>query len=489
MAALAWLAAHRALLVGLLGVAMSAVTTLHVLVVPRQPRSAAGWLAVIWLSPIVGPVVYVLLGINRIARKGRRLRPEARPDREAGEVGDGGDGLAAPVVDAPALAAAPHLAALRAATDRLVDRPLLGGNAIAPLVDGDAAFPAMLEAIAGARRSIALATYIFDGDQVGRRFVDALAAARARGVEVRVLIDAAGVRYHRPPAHKLLRAAGVPCALFLPMRRAFPRYWNLRNHRKVMVVDGEVAFTGGINLRVHHWFALTPAEPTHDLHFRVTGPVVAQLQEVFADDWAFTTGEALAGATWSAPAPTDGGAVHARALPEGPDDESDPVPWTILTALGVARRRVCVVSPYFLPDPPLVAALDVAALRGVQVDVVIPARTNFRFVDAAVRGGLWQLRDHGVRIWMSPPPFDHTKLMTVDGAWALLGSSNWDPRSMRLNFELDLEAYDPDLVAALDALVDARIARARRFTRADLDGRRWPRRILDGAASVAQPYL
>lgn len=488
MAALSWLAAHRALLVGALGVAMSAITTLHVLLVPRQPRSAAGWLAVIWLSPFVGPVVYVLLGINRIARKGRRLRPE----RAAGDGAEPAVAAAPPAVEpaavAPAVTAAPHLAALVAATDRLVERALVGGNALAPLVDGDAAFPAMLEAIAGAQRSITLGTYIFDGDQVGRRFVAALAAARARGVEVRVLIDAAGVRYHRPPAHKLLRAAGVPCALFLPMRRAFPRYWNLRNHRKVMVVDGALAFTGGINLRVHHWFALAPAAPTHDLHFRVTGPVVAQLQEVFADDWAFATGEALAGAPWFAPA-LAGGAVHARALPEGPDDESDPVPWTILTALGVARQRVCVVSPYFLPDPPLVAALDVAALRGVQVDVVIPARTNFRFVDAAVRGGLWQLRDHGVRIWMTPPPFDHTKLMTVDGAWALLGSSNWDPRSMRLNFELDLEAYDRDLVAGLDALVDARIARAHRFTRADLDGRRWPRRLLDGAASVVQPYL
>lgn len=486
MAALSWLAAHRALLVGALGVAMSLATTLHVLIVPRQPRSAAGWLAVIWLSPIVGPVIYVLLGINRIARKGRRLRAERVASDGAAEAAGPSDGAS---LDAgPALAAVPHLAALVAATDRLVDRPLVGGNAIAPLVDGDAAFPAMLEAIAGARRSITLATYIFDGDQVGRRFVDALAAARARGVEVRVLIDAAGVRYHRPPAHKLLRAAGVPCALFLPMRRAFPRYWNLRNHRKVMVVDGALAFTGGINLRVHHWFALAPAAPTHDLHFRLTGPVVAQLQEVFVDDWAFATGEALAGAPWFA-APIAGGAVHARALPEGPDDESDPVPWTILTALGVARQRVCVVSPYFLPDPPLVAALDAAALRGVQVDVVIPARTNFRFVDAAVRGGLWQLRDHGVRIWMTPPPFDHTKLMTIDGAWALLGSSNWDPRSMRLNFELDVEAYDRELVAALDALIDARIAKARRFTRADLDGRRWYQRVLDGAASVAQPYL
>ena len=478
---LPWLATHRALLVGALGVAMSVATTVHVLAIPRLPRSAAGWLAVIWLSPIVGPIIYVLLGINRIVHKGQRLRPPPRVEPSDAE-GVPSHALVDHLGDAG------HLAGLAAAADHLVARPLLAGNRVEPLVDGDQAYPAMLEAIAGARRSIALESYIFDADRVGGRFIDALAAARARGVEVRVLIDAAGVRYHRPAADRLLRRAGVPCALFLPIRRAFPRYWNLRNHRKILVIDGEVAFTGGMNLRVHHWLGEQPTDPTRDLHFRVEGPVVAQLFEVLADDWAFATGEVLDGDRWYPPLAARGH-VLARAIPEGPDDDSDPLPWTILTALSVARRRVCVVTPYFLPDPPLVAGLDVAALRGVTVDVVIPERTNFRFVDAAVRGGLWQLLDRGVRIWRTPPPFDHTKLLTVDGAWSLIGSTNWDPRSLRLNFELDVEAYDAALTARLDALVDARIASARRYTRDEHDARGRARRLLDGAANVLQPYL
>ncbi|MCA9679840.1 MAG: cardiolipin synthase [Kofleriaceae bacterium] len=469
------------MLVAALGAVMSVATTLHVLLVPRLPRSASGWLAVIWLSPIVGPLLYVLLGINRIVRKGQTLRTEAAPAREHPSPASADD-LAARLGDAP------HVAALARAADRLTHRPLLTGNRIEPLIDGDQAFPAMLEAIDGARRSVTLMSFIFDGDDVGDRFVAALAAARQRGVEVRVLIDAAGVRYHRPRADGKLRAAGLRTALFLPIRKAFPRYWNLRNHRKVMVVDGEVGFTGGINVRRHHWLALDPTIPTRDLHFRLTGPIVTQLQHVFADDWQFTTGEALRGDPWYAPAVADGD-VLARVVTEGPDDPSDPLPWTIVTALSVARRRVRVVTPYFLPDPGLVAGLEAASLRGVTVDIVIPERTNFRFFDAAVRGGIGQFLDHDVGIWCTPAPFDHTKLMTIDGTWTLLGSANWDPRSMRLNFELDVEAYSPELTARVDALVDARIAGARRLDRTELAGRTRLRRILDNAASVLQPYL
>lgn len=481
VAVLDWLATHQAAAVAILGVVMAIAATAHVLVVPRLPRSAAGWLALIWLSPILGPALYVLLGINRIVRKAASLRGEPAAQTE----------LAAAVTEealATRLVAAPHLVDLARAGDRVIRRALLPGNRIEPLVDGDQAFPAMLEAIAGAQRSITLLSYLFDGDEVGVRFVEALAAARGRGVEVRVLIDAAGVRYHRPRASDLLRAAGLPVALFLPIRRAFPRYWNLRNHRKVLVVDGARAFTGGVNVRRHHWLALGPPEPVHDLHFAIEGPVVAQLQQVFVDDWEFTTGEHLAGAPWFSAAAAQGDVV-ARVITEGPDDESDPLPWTILTALSVARRQIRVVTPYFLPDPPFVAGLEVAALRGVTVDVVIPERTNFRFVDAAVRGGLWQLQDRGVRIWRTPAPFDHAKLMTVDGEWTLLGSANWDPRSMRLNFELDLEAYSPALTARVDGLIDARIARACRFDRAELDHRSRLRRLADGAANVVQPYL
>src|SRR5690606_5699478 len=171
---------------------------------------------------------------------------------------------------------------------QVAKRPLLKGNRIEPLIDGDQAYPAMIEAIGRAQHSVTLATYIFDADAAGRAFVEALAAASRRGVEVRVLIDAAGLRYSWPPITGLLRRAGVRYARFLP---TVP-FWrmltlNLRNHRKTLVIDGRVGFTGGMNLRVGHWLARNPKRPVRDMHFRIEGPVVAQLQEVFAEDWQF----------------------------------------------------------------------------------------------------------------------------------------------------------------------------------------------------------
>jgi len=479
--ALEWIDRNWAELIGITGVLMSLIATVHVLLAPRDPRSVNGWVAVIVLSPIVGPLLYVLLGINRIQRKAVALRGELPR----------GEGAPPPIDEAEIqrrLGARGYLVGVARAAAQVTRRPLLDHNEVEPLVDGDQAFPAMLEAINGARRSITLMTYIFDADSVGERFISALAAAVGRGVEVRVLIDAAGARYHRPPAHRLLTARGVPAALFLPLKKAFPRYFNLRNHRKVLVVDGQVGFTGGVNIRVHHWLAERPEVPTRDVHFRLVGPIVVQLQQIFAEDWAFTTGELLEGDLWFAP-PLHAGTVLARGISEGPDEENDPLPWTLLSALATARERVRVVTPYFLPDTPYLAALNVAALRGVEVDVVLPERSNIWIVDWATRATLWQLRQRSVRIWLSPPPFDHAKLMTVDGAWTMFGSANWDPRSLRLNFEYNVEAYDERLAARIDRLIDERIGRARQLDHAELDSRTFLRRLGDGAARVLVPYL
>jgi cardiolipin synthase len=148
-----------------------------------------------------------------------------------------------------------------------------------------------------------------------------------------------------------------------------------------------------------------------------------------------------------------------------------------------------VVTPYFLPDPPLLTALNVAAMRGVQVDVILPEKGNLPLVQWAQTAQLWQVLDRGCRVWLSPPPFDHTKAMTVDGAWSLLGSANWDPRSLRLNFELDVEAYGAELAAAVDALIDERLATARPLTLRDVDERPLPLRLRDAAVRLFSPYL
>jgi cardiolipin synthase len=265
-------------------------------------------------------------------------------------------------------------------------------------------------------------------------------------------------------------------------------YANLRSHRKILVVDGRIGFTGGLNIREGHDTTLEPRHPILDHHFRIEGPVVAQLQEVFAEDWAFCTDELLESDKWF-PALEPVGNALARGISAGPDDDLDKRRLTLEGALTCAERSACILTPYFLPDAPLITALNVAALRGVEVDIILPQANNLRFVKWASNALLWQVLERGCRVWMSPPPFDHTKLMVIDRTWVLLGSGNWDPRSLRLNFEFDVEVYDRELAANVHDLCLARRQCAKQVTLADVDGRSIPVRLRDGIVRLFTPYL
>lgn len=447
----------------------------HAILWKRDSRSAAGWIAVIWGVPVVGAALYALLGVNRIRRRAFRLRRDLVRDRLLPT------GLGAAATD--------DQPELTHAVDRIAGWPLVGGNALQVLEDGDAAYPAMLAAIDGARHSIAMASYLFDVDPVGERFAAALAGATARGVEVRVLIDAVGARYSRRSMVRRLGQLGVRVAAFLPTRWPWHlAYANLRLHRKLLVVDGAEAFTGSLNVHAHSVVAEAGPKAVRDLHVRVRGPVTASLQAAFAEDWVFTTGERLGGGTWFPPLAAAGTAC-ARCITDGPDEDFETMRWTLLAALGTARRRIRLVTPYFLPDPTLATALGLAALRGVDVRIHLPQRGNLRVVQWASTALLWQVLERGCRVFATPPPFDHSKLLLVDDALAFVGSTNWDPRSLRLNFELDLECRDAAFVAAADALVDRRAATAREIRLCDVDARSLPVRLRDGAARLLHPYL
>lgn len=470
-----------------LGFVAALIASGHVVLYKRDARSAAGWMGVIWLVPIVGSILYFLLGINRIRRqatKVHRVRPKPPvPATVAPSEPEDLSRAISPRVE--------HLEGLARIGVGVLKRPIEAGNCVVPLVDGDEAYPAMLRAIEEARSTITLVTYIFDNDRAGHLFADALVRARQRGVEVRVLIDAVGARYTWPPIDRYLRRGGIPSARFMPsLAPAALPYMNLRNHRKIMVVDGCMGFTGGINIREGCMRSLDP-RPTHpvqDLHFRIEGPVVAHLQEAFADDWAFTTGEILKGDGWF-PLLQPCGSVLARGISGGPDEDFETLRWILLGAVSSAKRSIRIVTPYFLPDAPLITALNVAALRGVQVELVIPEKGNLALVQWASTAQLWQILERGCRVYLSPPPFDHSKLMVVDRAWSLVGSANWDPRSLRLNFEFNVECYDEALAARLDELASERIAKSREITLADVDGRSLPIRLRDGVARLFSPYL
>jgi cardiolipin synthase len=465
---------------GVLNVAMALLVSAHAILYKRDVRAAIGWTGLIWLAPFVGSFLYWLFGINRIQRRAERLERPGPVVRESMRVyaagaDDGDDGLQ-PLVELVA---------------RATGSALLSGNRVEPLVDGEQAYPAMLERIAAAERSVLLTTYIFDHDHAGRQFLDALADAHRRGVAVRVLIDGVGARYSRPRMTRLLRRAGVPVAEFLRPTVPFANpYVNLRNHRKVLVVDGRHAFTGGMNIREGCVVgkAPSPEHSMHDLHFAVDGPVVEQLFAIGAADWLFATRERLDGEPWKVAA-APAGEVEARVVAARPDERLEPIAATLLGALALARRRVCVVTPYFLPDQVLIAALRLAALRGVRVDVVLPERSNLLLVGWAAMGQIGQVLEQDCWVWLQPPPFDHSKLLVVDGVWSLIGSANWDARSLRLNFEVVVECYDRALAARLEELVERKIEASRPLRLEEVEGRPLPIRLRDGVARLAAPYL
>lgn len=456
------------------------LASIHALLHKRDSRAATLWLGLIWLLPVLGPLLYLALGFNRIRRRALSLGVHKTISR--------------PIPDnlgEPQHPGAEHLQMLARVVGRVVAQPLTPGNQVQPLVNGDEAFPAMLAAIESAKTSISLATYIFDNDPSGRQFVEALGRAVGRGVAVRVLIDAAGARYSWPSIAHQLRHAHIPFATFLPSSLLAP--WrvatlNLRNHRKILVVDGQTGFTGGINLRHGNVLANRPKHPVQDLHFRLGGPVVTRLQEAFANDWTFTTGETLADGLWF-PELKECGKVIARVIIDGPDADYDKLRWTLLAALAEAQTSVQILTPYFLPDNALVTALNLAALRGVQVDIFLPARNNLPVVHWASRALWWQVLERGCRLWLTPPPFDHSKLMIVDSHWVLLGSANWDARSLRLNFELNVECYGREFADKMAKIIEEKVRGAHPVTLAEADARSSPAKVRDAVARLFSPYL
>lgn len=468
------------LLATLLHVSFALAVTLHALLNKRQVHTAIGWIALAWLAPFLGALLYLMLGVNRIKRAGVALGLKGTAQ---------GQGDAANLVNGMDAACLPELEGINRLTREVTGHALLAGNAVSPLAQGDEVFPAMLGAIDAAQYSVTLLTYIFNHDVAGCAFFEALVRAQARGVQVRVLVDAVGARYSYTSMVKQLRQAGVPVAVFLPARLTrLLAQANLRNHRKIMVVDGALGFTGGMNISASHWLSKQPARPVKCLHFAVNGPVVTDLQRTFAIDWTFTTGEALHGFPWfvsNAPC----GPVLARGVTDGPDADINHMRQVILGALATARQRVRIVTPYFLPDDVLLTTLQITALRGVVVDIVLPAHSNLPLMDWAMRPQCGELVASGCRLYLSGPGFDHTKLFLVDDAWSLIGSTNWDARSLRLNFEYNLECHNAELVRKLDALVDERIDQAHRLTATELAGQSLAGRLRDRLVWLLSPYL
>jgi cardiolipin synthase A/B len=463
-------AAVTGLLLLALHVGCAAVAACHALLTKPDPHGAFGWIMVCWLFPLAGPLLYALFGINRVRTRAKHLRGGLPAVRDESRPADS---------DAFAVQ-------LTRIGDAVTQWSRMEGNAIEPLENGENAFPRMLNAIATARDSVLLTTYIFETDPVGREFIAALAHAAARGVKVRVLVDGVGEWYSWPHAVTVLRRARVRAERFLaPRLLPMPRLAiNMRNHRKLLIADGQVAFLGGMNIGGRE-VGQAAHRRMADLHFQVRGPIIAQLARAFAIDWQFAAHEELV----VVPPPPAAGNAMCRVITDGPDEDNDKLLYVILGALSVARRQILIMTPYFIPQPELTAALQAAALRGVDVCLVIPERSNLRYVDWASRRWLTPLLERGVRIFLQPSPFSHTKLLIVDGAYAQIGSANLDPRSLRLNFEIAVEIYCAETCRPLVEYVGSAREKSTPYTLERARAQSRASRTRDSLAWLLSPYL
>ncbi|MFN3881419.1 MAG: cardiolipin synthase [Nitrincola lacisaponensis] len=455
-------------------------SSIHILLTKRDSRAGIAWIGLVWLAPILGPLTYLLFGINRVHSRAQEWKRKFSTDYRQNYPFDTRN-LQHYV---PA-----SMQTLSRLSNSVSKQPLLGGNHITPLFNGDQAYPRMLQAIENAQQSVTLSSFILRNDRLGKQFADALAQAQQRGVAVRLLVDYMGFRYSFPTLKSYLKRVQLPYAEFMPPNwpRTLP-FLNLRNHRKLLVIDGQLGFTGGMNISDHHCRNPQQCIPIEDIHFELEGPVVTELQTIFAEDWYASTGEMLRDTPWFYP-PKTPGTTLARAIADGPDDRFNTLRQVMLGAISSAQQQIRIMTPYFVPDSSLEEALITAALRGIQVQILLPGRNNLRLVDWACRHHLAELIRHGVDVRLVKDRFTHSKLFMLDDCWTLFGSANWDNRSLALNFECNVECYDDWLTQALNQHFDQEFIQGEVITLESLSRQSVLIKLRNAAAGLLSPYL
>ena len=470
----------------------------HCLTHRRDARSTIIWLFSAWSFPIIGPLGYAAFGISRVPRKAWRKHHADSHFRAAMKASEQEShplaywrSLREASTDKP-----PREAELfDGVLDRITpDHSLLSGNRIELLEDGTETFPAMLAAIRTAKHHIHILSYIIGHDEVAREILDACAERARAGIKIRIMYDAFGSmgarlswffrRYHGVPNMRIMKFSQVN--LFKQQVQI-----NLRNHRKILVIDGLIAFTGGVNLHKGHVGG--KGKPAiRDYHFRIGGPLVNELQYTFLRDWYYMTDESpdeLLSDVYFGRHPSAGGAVTARLVNCGPTSLENSVEEVFFNAIMAARRDIMVVTPYLVLTEPLMYAMRMTAMRGVEIRLILPAHNNHRSVYYASRAQYEALLTAGVRIFERQGPFVHAKALVVDGFLSIIGTANMDFRSLRLNYETTVVSYDAELATKLSKVMLFEINASCEFHLNLWMKRPSWQRMLENTFSLADPIL
>jgi cardiolipin synthase len=465
--------------------------TIVVLRKPWQPSAKLLWLTITYLVPELGAALYLTIGRNKLSRRrldrhqevvqwGHHEQSEAHVARRA-------HAMDPPVSD--------EQRAMVRQAEAVSDNPVVGRNTITLLDTADGLVDALVADIDAARHHVHLLTYICVDDSHGGRVLDAVLRAAQRGVLTRVLVDAVGSAKLLRDDNRIaqLRRGGVQLVPALPVRiwRQTIERFDLRNHRKAAVIDGHTCYVGSHNL-VHPSYggqARKGCGDWVDLTGRCTGPVVAQLQSAFIDDWAFETGELPDEDHLYPPADADVQGVPAQIVPTGPSNETEAFRRILLQAIGTAHQQVTLTTPYLIPDEPTMLALAMAVDRGVAVKIVIPAVSDQLIVGVASRHYYAPLMNAGVQIHLYQPGLMHTKSITVDDTFAVFGSANIDIRSFTLNFELSILLYGPSATRDVHRVQEQYLADTTRLDPDDWQRRPTWQRFAEDTLALLSPIL
>jgi len=448
----------------------------------RRPVVAMAWLIIIYFQPFIGILLYVMFGRNRLPRRRIERHENLLKELRALEARFSGDSAATSPQLGPECTAAITLA------QRLGYMPIVGGNAVEIKTDTSEVIQHLIDDIDSANDHVNLLFYIFADDETGQRVTQALGRAVKRGVKCRVLIDAVGSRPWRHGVRKLFDEEDVPWHFALPVNpfRMLLRRLDLRNHRKLAIIDGRIAYTGSQNIVDEGYGRRDLA--WRDVMVRVEGPIVDQLQVIFVQDWYFETNDLLEDPGLF-PEPTRPGTVPIQTLPSGPSYATENYQRMVVAAVHAAQHEVVITTPYFVPDEVLLQAIEVAELRGVEVKIIVPERSDQVIVGAASRAYYENLLNLGVDIYLFQDGIVHAKTVSVDDSMTFLGTSNLDVRSFALNFEINLVFYGSQETAILKSVQNEFMEKSRLLTVDEWAQRSRARQLFQNVAKLFSPVL
>ena len=478
---MAWWHALELQITFLVSAILTLVTITWILILKKDSTSAVAWCLLVFFVPFLGSFLFLILGYQHIHRPLKRKQRHQREFRIAHASG--------PWQATPASQPDSSWQGMAQLAERLGAYPLSTGNQLSIYKEGISATEAILEAIAGARHHIHLEYFIIQPDATGRRVLQLLAEKAGQGVEVRVLYDAMGShRLHRGALHELARAGGK-CSVFLPLNPYRRRIQvNMRDHRKVVIVDGQIGFTGGINIGDEYLGQNPRFGYWRDTHLRIEGPAVSGLQRVFAEDWDFAAGEDLRAACYF-PEPKRVGASALQVIHSGPDQDRNSIREIYFAAILRARERLWIATPYFVPDAGILDALCMAGYQGIDVRILSQHHPDKWIPFFAGRYYWTDMLDAGAKVYQYARGMMHSKVVLVDGSWASVGSANLDNRSLHLNFEVNCLIYSPEAIAELEGNFQEDLEDSIELDRQVFAERPLTGRVIENACRLLSPVL